>query len=163
MPRQKKSFFQKLTGAIHMDKEPEFDLDDQQETIFPQEHPEEEDAQEEFTHEPEEAQLTVDVYQSDTELVIQTIVAGVRPEDIDISITRESVTIRGSRPADVTIQDHDYFHQELFWGPFARTVMLPQEVEPDKAAATEKNGLLTIKIPKIDKHKEKRLRVKSGS
>jgi HSP20 family molecular chaperone IbpA len=163
MPRKKKSFFQRLTGAVHMDEEPEFDLEDQQDSIFPQEGSEEEESEENIQAEPEEAQLTVDVYQTPTELVIQTIVAGVRPEDIDISITRETVTIRGSRPADATVQDHDYYHQELFWGPFTRTIMLPQEVEPDKAAATEKNGLLTVKIPKIDKHKEKRLRVKSGS
>ena len=160
MPRQKKSFFQKLTGIVRMDEEPEFDPADHSEPIFPHAEPEPEeehivDVQPE--PEPEEAQLTVDVYQTSSEIVIQTIVAGVRPEDIDISITRDTVTVRGARPADMSIQDHDYFHQELFWGPFSRTVMLPQEVEPDKASATEKNGLLTIKIPKIDKNKEKRL------
>ena len=166
MPRGKKSFFQKLTGIVHMDDEPDFEYNGDEQPMFPQAHHEIPDEIEEPVHveaEPEEAQLTVDVYQTPTEIVVKTIVAGVRPEDVDISITRETVTVRGSRPHDMTIQEHDYFHQELFWGPFSRTVMLPQEVEPDKATATEKNGLLTIKIPKIDKFKEKILRVKSGS
>lgn len=169
MPRGKKSFFQKLTGIVQMDDEPDFEYDGQAEPLFPeQENITAETEADQPLHieaepEPEEAQLTVDVFQTPTEIIVKTIVAGVRPEDVDISITRETVTIRGSRHGDMTVQDHDYFHQELFWGQFSRTIMLPQEVEPDKASATEKNGLLTIKIPKIDKHKEKRLRVKSGT
>ena len=111
--------------------------------------------------EVEEAELTVDVYQTPSDIVVQTMVAGVRPEDLEITIARDMVTIRGKREESRTINEENYFAKELYWGTFSRTLSLPAEVEPDDAEAVEKHGLLTLKLPKIDKEKKKNVKVKS--
>ena len=108
----------------------------------------------------EEGQLTVDLYQTPTEIIIKSMVAGVKPEDLDISITRDMVTIKGKRETERFVKDEDYFHQELYWGSFSRTIMLPAEIEVEEADAVEKHGLLIIRLPKIDKNKQTRLKVK---
>ncbi len=113
-----------------------------------------------LTGEPEEGQLTVDVYQTPTEIIIKSMVAGVKPDDLDIAITRDMVTIKGKRETERFVQDEDYFHQELYWGAFSRTIMLPAEVEVEEAEAIEKHGLLVLRLPKIDKNKQTRLKVR---
>jgi len=115
-----------------------------------------------WMEEPEEGVLSVDVYETTNDIIIKTMVAGVRPEDLDISITRETVTIRGKREEDRTVSAEDYFHRELYWGVFSRTVVLPKEVDIEEAEAIEKYGLLILKLPKIDKHREARLKVKGS-
>ena len=107
-----------------------------------------------------EGQLTVDVYQTPTEIVIQSTVAGVDPENLDISITNESVTIRGKRERLERVKEEDYFFQECYWGRFTRSIILPQEVDGEKAVATIKNGVLAIRLPKLNRDKVKKLRVK---
>lgn len=109
----------------------------------------------------EEGQLSVDVYQTPTDIVVQTMTAGVRPEDLQITICRDMITIKGKREENKTINKDNYFAQELYWGSFSRTVMLPQEVEPEEAEAIEKHGLLIIKLPKIDKDKKSTVKIKS--
>jgi HSP20 family protein len=88
------------------------------------------------------------------------MVAGVKPEDLDVSITRDMVTIKGKRETERNVSDDDYYHRELYWGSFSRTIMLPAEVEVEECDAVEKHGLLIITLPKIDKHKQAKLRVK---
>lgn len=112
--------------------------------------------------ESEEGQLTVDVFNTPNEIVVKAIVAGVKPDDLDISITRDMVTIRGKREAGETVEQEDYFYRELYWGAFSRTILLPQEIEVEAAQATEKHGLLSIKLPKVDKEKQTKLKVKAG-
>jgi HSP20 family protein len=102
----------------------------------------------------------VDVYETSNDIVIKTMVAGVKPEDLDVSITREMVTIRGTRTEDRSSANEDFFHRELYWGKFSRTIVLPKEVDIDEAEAIEKYGLLILKLPKLDKNKEARLKVK---
>ena len=63
--------------------------------------------------------------------------------------------------ASVEVEENDYFHRELYWGSFSRTIMLPEEIEVEEAEAIERHGLLTIKLPKVDKAKQNKLRVKS--
>ena len=109
-----------------------------------------------------EGHLPVDLYQSPTELIIRTFVAGVRPDDMNVSISRDMVVIEGSREERNEVSGTDYFHQELFWGTFTRTIMLPQEVDVDGAQATSKDGLLTIILPKLDKTRQTKLKVKSS-
>ncbi len=109
--------------------------------------------------EESEGQLAVDVYQTPTEIVIQSTVAGVDPENLDIAITNESVTVRGRRERFERVKDDDYFYQECYWGRFARSVILPQEVDPEKAVASLKNGVLSIRLPKLNREKVKKLRV----
>jgi len=107
----------------------------------------------------EEGQLTIDVYQTDQEIIIKSTIAGVKPEDIDISINNDMVTIRGKRTKDEQVTTENYYYQELYWGTFSRSIILPVEVDPDKTKATIKNGILTIKLPKSEKTKIKKINV----
>lgn len=110
----------------------------------------------------ESGQLPVDVYQTPNEIVIRTFIAGVRPDEINVSISRDMVVIEGSRDTHQEVADTDYFHQELFWGSFARTILLPQEVDVDSSSAGAKDGLLTLILPKLDKARQTKLRVKAS-
>jgi HSP20 family molecular chaperone IbpA len=112
--------------------------------------------------EPAEGQLPVDVYQTPSEIVIRTFIAGVRPDEINLSISRDMVVIEGSRAERESIADTEYFNRELFWGSFSRTILLPQEVDVDNSSASAKDGLLTLILPKLDKAKQTKLRVKAG-
>lgn len=105
-------------------------------------------------------QLTIDVYQTPTEIVIESTIAGVNPEDLDIDITPESVTIKGKRSREKRVSEEDYYYQECYWGKFSRSVILPQEVDAENAGAGLKNGVLTIKLPKVNKQKSKKLKVR---
>ncbi len=109
---------------------------------------------------PADGELTVDVYETSSSIIIKTIVAGVRKEDMDINVSRDMVSIKGKRESEI-IDDKDYFHRELFWGSFSRTILLPQEIDIDKAEAIENQGMLTLKLPKVDKTRQSRIRVKS--
>lgn len=168
MARGKRSFFEKLTGSVDVDEyEDEFDRpDDLIERRAA--HRRSEEAHEEeaggdwMEEEAEEGQLTVDVYQTPDEIIIKSIVAGVRPDDLDVSITRDMVTIRGKREEHKEVSEDNYFHKELYWGSFSRTILLPAEVEVEDAQASEKYGLLTIRLPKIDKEKQTKLKVKGN-
>jgi len=109
-----------------------------------------------------EGQLTIDVYQTPSEIVIKSTIAGVSPEDLDITITNDMVTIKGRREKDETISSGDYYYQECYWGAFSRSVILPVDVEAERADASMKNGILTIRLPKIEKIKTKKIRVVSN-
>lgn len=174
-PRGKKrSLFERLTGAVSADGyDDSFDEDEEELPVEPRRgralptrgQPEEESVPVESSggwmeDEEVEGQLTVDVFQTPDEIVIKSIVAGVRPEDLDIAITRDMVTIRGKREEHMEVSEDNFFHKELYWGAFSRTVMLPAEVEVENAQATEKHGLLIIRLPKIDKEKQTKLKVK---
>jgi HSP20 family protein len=109
-----------------------------------------------------EGQLTIDVYQTADALIVEAPIAGVKGDDIDVNITPESVTIRGKRERVHTVKEDDYFYQECYWGRFARSVILPEEVDADNAEATIKNGVLRIVMPKATKQKSKKLKVKNS-
>ena len=108
----------------------------------------------------EEGELTVDIYDKGDAIVIQSTVAGVKPEDLDVSITSDSVTIRGKREREQEINEDNYYYKELFWGVFSRSVILPEEIEDDAAEASLKHGLLTIKLPKKRPGVVQKLKVK---
>ena len=110
----------------------------------------------------DEGQLPVDVHQTAGDIVIRAFVAGVRPDELNISISRDMVEIDGSRMEREQISGPDYFTRELFWGSFSRTILLPQEIDVEASSASAKDGLLTIILPKLDKAKQTKLRVKSG-
>lgn len=107
-----------------------------------------------------EGRLTVDVYQTDEEIIIQSAVAGVSVDDLEINITNESVSVRGERQKTEKVEDKNYFYQECFWGKFSRVIILPQEVDPEKSHAALKNGVLTIRLPKLERQKAKKIKVK---
>ena len=156
MAKDRRSFFERITGSISVvDDTPDYDdVVQESNTVITETG----DAWEE----EQEGELAVDVYQTPNEIIIQTMVAGVKPEDLAISITREMVTIKGEREAIRTIAEEDYFQRELYWGSFSRTILLPAEIETEEAEALEKHGLLTIRLPKIDKDKTAKLKVKTG-
>lgn len=109
-----------------------------------------------------EGQLPVDVHQTGSDIIIRAFVAGVRPDELSISISRDRVEIGGSRMEREQVSGPDYFTRELFWGSFTRAIMLPQEVDVEASSASAKDGLLTIILPKLDKAKQTKLRVKAG-
>lgn len=158
MSKRKLSFFERLTGGINLDEiqEDEFEMDASSEVPV---HTVGEDITE---WEEEEGELSIDMYQTSDEVVVQTMAAGVRPEDLDIEISRDMITIQGKRRESRIIDEDDYVMRELYWGSFSRSVALPEEVDPDLAEASEKHGLLIIRLPKIDKNRKTNLKIKSN-
>lgn len=108
-----------------------------------------------------EGELAIDVYQTDEAIVIKAPIAGVKAEDLEISITDEVVNIKGERKEEGKVKKEDYLTQECFWGPFSRSYVLPLAVVSDKAQASLKDGILTITIPKLSASKTKVLKIKT--
>ncbi len=106
-----------------------------------------------------EGQLAIDVYQTENDLVIQSAIAGVKSDILDISMEKDVINIKGSRQRPFE-ENGDYFSQECFWGPFSREIILPADVDPNRAEATMKDGILTIRIPKILREKKRRIVVR---
>jgi HSP20 family molecular chaperone IbpA len=172
---KKRSFFERLSGSVPVTDDYDAFEDDlppqRRSAAMPAQqvpiHQQSPSAQPmtAFMHqedEPAEGQLPVDVYQTGSEIVIRTFIAGVRPDEISLSISRDMVVIEGARAERESIVDSDYFNRELFWGTFSRTILLPQEIDVDNAAATAKDGLLTLILPKLDKAKQTKLKVRAG-
>jgi len=129
------------------------------------------EGEEEFTHSvgdesvivsEAEGQLAIDVYQTPDEIIVESTIAGVKGGDIDVDVTSERVTIRGERGKEITVADGDYFYQECFWGSFSRSVILPQEIDPDKAHSTIKNGVLTVHLPKLHRDRARKVEVRES-
>ncbi|MGB9763622.1 MAG: Hsp20/alpha crystallin family protein [Minisyncoccia bacterium] len=106
----------------------------------------------------EEGELAVDLYETNDALVLQTIIGGVKAKDLDIAINNDMITIKGerNREKDEIIK---FYYDECFWGKFSRSLVLPFEVDTDKAEAVLKNGLLTITLPKMEKVRKKTLTI----
>jgi len=153
--KNKKGFFEKLKEIITIGNK---NISDQESRDLL----EEEIIEESILNSEEEGELAVDMYQSPTEIIIKTMVAGVKPEDLDISITRDMVTIRGKRMEVYENTENDFFHKELYWGSFSRTIVLPAEIEIEEAEASEKHGLLTLILPKIDKNRQSKLKIRTN-
>ena len=170
MDHDSKKFFEELAGASSEEpktlkiNEEEDEAEEKEEKKTKEKKAknlniEEKDTNSEIFEEGE-GQLTIDVYQNPDEIIVESTIAGVKPEDLDISITNEAVTIRGKREKQEAIKDEDYFYQECYWGKFSRSIILPQEIDSEKAVASLKNGILTIKLPKLNRQKTKKLKVK---
>ena len=108
----------------------------------------------------EDGQLAIDVYQDDDYVVIKSIVGGVRPEDLDLSVTNDMVTIRGSRERSEEVSGDNYYYQECFWGSFSRSVILPCDIKIDSVEASMKDGVLTVKMPKVEKNSATKIQVR---
>ncbi|MBX4191776.1 MAG: Hsp20/alpha crystallin family protein [Candidatus Doudnabacteria bacterium] len=106
-----------------------------------------------------EGQLTIDMYQTKDNVIIKSTIAGVKPEDIDVTIANDMVTVRGERKRDFEASSEDYFYQECYWGSFSRSVVLPVDVDIDNVSADLKDGILTVILPKAAKAKAKKIRV----
>jgi HSP20 family protein len=167
---KKPSFLERLTGGSQtdeydriLDEDHKFGEDDDL-AVEEEDYQEEENWEEDNSNStPQEGELPVDMYQTNDAIVIRALVAGVSPNDLEISITRDMVTIRGTREEIQEAHNDNYFHRELFWGAFSRTLVLPEEVAIDEAEAQEKHGLLEIKLPKLDKHRSTQLKVRTNA
>lgn len=159
MENKKRSFFERLTGSISAEEEMTAKKNYLEKNI--KENNRNKKNNNWIEEENEEAELSIDLYQTPTDVVIQTMVAGVKPEDLDLSIARDIISISGKREENRNIDEENYFAKELYWGKFSRTISLPVEVEPEEVEATEKHGLITIKIKKVDKEKKNTVKVRS--
>jgi HSP20 family protein len=167
---KKPTFLQRLTGGQQneydriLDEDHQFGEEDEL-AVADEGYAEEETWEEEApaTSTPQDGELPVDMYQTDEMIVIRALVAGVSPAELEISITRDMVTIRGIREEYQETHDDNYYHRELFWGSFSRTLLLPEEVAIDEAEAQEKHGLLEIRLPKLDKHRSTQLKVRTNA
>ena len=107
-----------------------------------------------------EGALNIDMYQTKDNVIIKSTIAGVRPDDIDITVANDMVTIKGSRSREEKISQDDYFYQECYWGSFSRSVIVPVDIDSEEIEADLKDGILTIIIPKAAKAKTKKVKVK---
>ena len=108
-----------------------------------------------------EGELTVDVYQTPDDIVIKSTVAGVKPEDISVSIADDTITIRGERKKEEKVEKENYYYQECYWGKFSRSIALPQAIDANKIKANIKDGILTITLPKLSKSRAKIIKVET--
>jgi len=175
MTKQKKSFFERLTGAQNVegndynDSVPVYN-EEEETTVMMHEQPATFPVREEESWTPStytqnegdgaEGQLTIDVYQTENDIVIKSTIAGVKPEDLDVSINNDMVTVKGERKNEEVVENGNYYYQECYWGSFSRSVLLPVDVIPEKADAALKNGILTIRLPKADTTKTKKIQVR---
>ncbi len=151
----RRSFFERLTGTVREEEQP---AEPVAVTTAPAE--EEKPSVQPAPTEDQEGQLTVDVYQTPDAIVIKSTIAGVKPEDLDVSITNDMVTIRGSRRHDEEVREEEYFYRECYWGSFSRSIILPVDIIAEKADASLKDGILTIRVPKADSLVTKKVKVR---
>lgn len=154
MSKEKRSFFERLTG-MKAGRDSTEEKEVPKKIVLKSEASPIEDLEEEI------GELAVDMYETADNIIIKTMTAGVKPDELDIAITRDMVIIKGRREETREVEEDGYYHKELYWGTFSRSILLPQEIEVEGAEATEKHGLLTIRLPKIDKNRETKLKVKS--
>ncbi len=108
-----------------------------------------------------EGQLAIDVYQTPDAVIIKAPIAGVKPEDLDIDINDEVVTIRGTRKSVGEVEKEHFYVQECYWGAFSRSYVLPIAVDPSGSNAALKDGILTITIPKQERTKTHKISIKT--
>jgi len=154
MPKNKRSFFERITGSAPSNVYAPTESSSRTPTNTTNNLPE--------VTEEEEGQLTLDIFREGDDIVVQAFVAGVTSPDLDVSITQDMLTIRGKRQTQREVNRENYYYRELYWGTFSRSVMLPEEVDVDSAQASTKNGLLTIRLKKLDRNKTSKLQVKNG-
>lgn len=98
-----------------------------------------------------EGQLSIDVIETATEILINSAIAGVSSDDLEINVTPDTITIRGERKLNCKRSEADTIHiQECYWGTFSRSIVLPCNVQPDATEAELKNGILTIRLKKAE-------------
>jgi len=157
------NFFKKLAGLDRQSKiEIEnFNKDEEKEIENILDRNEnDENNNDEWLGEEEDGQLSIDVYQTPQSIIIKSTIAGVKPEDIDISVNNDMITIRGKREEKNQIKEENYLFKECYWGSFSRSIILPVEIEAEKIEALLENGVLTITLPKAKNAKQISIKVK---
>lgn len=168
--KTKRSFLDKITGSSNASAQDPAEIEIEKEIIeevsdeISQSEEsnvtiEEESPASGWQQQESEGQLTIDVYQTDAEIVIKSTIAGVTADDLDVNITNDMVTIKGKREDDTKETGRDYYYQECYWGSFSRSIILPVDIEAENASAEMKDGILTIRLPKAEKVKTKKIKV----
>jgi len=119
-------------------------------------------SQAQYDSEIEEGQLALDVYQTKDHIIILAPIAGVKLDDMSVTVVDDVLTIKGKRHLEIAVQEENYFTQECFWGDFSRSIVLPASVDSNKISAQFKDGVLKIEIPKIEKIRSKVIRIKTS-
>jgi|SRR3989344_8726914 len=96
-----------------------------------------------------DGELVVDVFETNSDFVVTSAIAGVNIKDLDISVEKDMMIIKGQRQDPHGDADKKYFYQECYWGPFSRKIVMPENVDIEKADAQINKGVLVIKVPKI--------------
>ena len=178
MKRKNKSifdrFFRSIENKLLKDNEEYYEEDD--EVVYEDEYVEDGDdyeyeddyknngdannSSEEGNYPVEQRSLDIDLVERDNDLIIYAPIPGISPDDVDISITHDSITIKTTQETTHAHEENDFIYQEITRGQMSRTITLPVEVEVDSADANIQNGELKIILPKINKDKKRKLQVK---
>jgi HSP20 family protein len=102
----------------------------------------------------------VDVYETDEAVVVKAALPGMNPDDVEISLSNDALTIRGEVKQEEKTERENYYRRELRYGSFARTVPLPTRVDQERAEAEFENGLLTVTLPKAEELRPKSIKVR---
>jgi len=108
------------------------------------------------------AYFPVDLYETNDEVVVKASLPGVKPEDIDISVTGQLLTLKGETKDEREEKAQNYYRRERRAGTFVRQLTLPTEVDPNKADAEFEHGVLQLKLPKAESMKPKTIKVHSS-
>ena len=109
-----------------------------------------------------QALAAIDVHETSDALVVTATLPGVKPDDVDITLTGQNLTIRGEFKADESVKREQYLYQERRYGTFARQIQLPIRVQGERAEASFENGLLRLTIPKADEVKPRQIQIRAG-
>lgn len=104
--------------------------------------------------------LAVDIYQDKNNVIVETPLAGVDPEKVEISIENDVLTISGRTEEKSEVKHEDYYRKEIREGSFSRSVILPMAVKADATEATSERGVLKITLPKAEEAKPKKIAIK---
>lgn len=156
MDEETKKFFSELSSSAQ-------EINKEVEAEFVKSSPQSLRRKEQIGEESDDiGELTIDVYQTPDEIIIEAPIAGVSDDDLDVAISNDSVTIKGSRERKNKVKGTDYYVEECFWGKFERQISLPQEVDAESASAAMEKGVLVIRLPKLRKEKSKKLKVRAN-
>lgn len=157
MMKEKQSFFEKISGSSRFargetgGKKTFLKVEDVDENNSSLKAAEE-------SKEVQEGQLAVDVYETNSSIVVESIIGGVNPDNINVSVSNNVLTIKGIREKSIDMAENiNYFVSECFWGPFSRSIILPCEVDIDSIKAGIKKGVLKITLPKLVGSKTKKI------
>ena len=105
--------------------------------------------------------LPIDMYQTANDVVVKASLPGFKPEEVDISIAGDTLTIKGEHKEEKEVKEEDYLYKERRYGSFTRSLPIPVQVKSDKAEAVFENGVLTLTLPKAEEIKPKQIKVKA--
>ena len=156
MPKEKRTFLDKIAKAKDEETGQEISIKEEDE-VSAKDTKEKGEGEDWFSD--YEGQLTVDVYQTDNELVVKSTIAGVKPEDIHVSLNNDMLTIKGERKAESEVKEEDYYCCESSYGSFSRSIAVPSNVDAKKIEASYEDGVLEVIIPKAPEVKPKKISV----